>query len=113
MTQTKAVTFKATLDNVLPFYAAKAAQGQRVCLVTQFKSDGASPRPVGSQIAVSEDGENFGFITGGCAESAIVHEALIAIRERQSRMIRIGSDSPWFDIKLPCGAGIDIHFSVA
>lgn len=107
------LTLKETLENVLPFYVKKSRQGQRVCLVTQVKSDGASPRPVGSQIAVSEDGENFGFITGGCAEAAIVHEALMAMRENSSRTIRIGSDSPWFDIKLPCGAGIDINFLVA
>ena len=102
-----------TVENVLPFYLRKANTGQRVCLVTLFNVDTVSPRPLGSQIAVSEDGESFGFITGGCAEAAIVHEALLSLKENRSRTIRIGSDSPWFDIKLPCGAGIDIHFSVA
>ncbi len=106
-------SLKPSIENVLPFYLQKARSGQRVCLVTLFNVDSDSPRPVGSQIAVAEDGESFGFITGGCAESAIVHEALMALRENQSRTIRIGSDSPWFDIKLPCGAGIDLHFSVA
>lgn len=102
-----------TIDNVLPFCFKKNQLGQRVCLVTLYNVDEVSPRPVGSQLAVSEDGESWGFITGGCAESAIVHEALMAIKEDQSRSVRIGSDSPWFDIKLPCGAGIDLHFSVA
>ncbi len=102
-----------TIENVLPFYLRKANSGQRVCLVTLFHVDNVSPRPEGSQIAVAEDGESFGFITGGCAEAAIVHEALLALKEKRSRKIRIGSDSPWFDIKLPCGAGIDLHFSVA
>lgn len=104
---------KPTIENVLPFYVQKAQCGQRVSLVTLFNVDDVSPRPVGSQIVVAEDGESFGFITGGCAETAIVHEALMALKENRSRRIRIGSDSPWFDIKLPCGAGIDLHFSVA
>ena len=102
-----------TIENVLPFYLQKSQQGQRVCLVTVIKVDDVAPRPVGSQIAVAEDGESFGFITGGCAEAAIVHEALSLLRENQSRCIRIGSESPWFDIKLPCGAGIELHFHVA
>ena len=102
----------ATIENVLPFYLKKAHAGQKVCLVTIYHVDTVSPRPVGSQIAVAQDGESFGFITGGCAEAAIVHEALIAIQEQRGRTIRIGSKSPWLDIKLPCGAGIDLHFSV-
>lgn len=107
------VALKPTVENVLPFYLRKAKAGQRVCLVTLYNVDTVSPRPLGSQIAVSEDGESFGFITGGCAEAAIVHEALMALKENRSRRIRIGSESPWFDIKLPCGAGIDLHFSIA
>ncbi|MEM7455770.1 MAG: XdhC family protein [Planctomycetota bacterium] len=103
---------RPTSENVLPFYLEKSLAGQRVCLVTQYHVDDAAPRPEGSQIAVSEDGESFGFITGGCAEAAIRHEALMALTENRSRCIRIGSDSPWFDIKLPCGAGINLHFSV-
>ena len=103
----------ATIENVLPFYLQKASAGQRVCLVTLYQVDTVAPRPEGSQIAVAEDGEHFGFITGGCAEAAIVHEALLALKENCPRKIRIGSESPWFDIKLPCGAGIDLHFSVA
>lgn len=112
-TNTDKLLLAATIENVLPFYLKKARAGLRVCLVTLFNVDDVSPRPIGSQIAVCEDGDSFGFITGGCAEAAIVHEAMMAIRERSARCIRIGSDSPWFDIKLPCGAGIDLHFSVA
>lgn len=111
--ETETKQLAPSIENVLPFYLQKAALGQSVCLVTLFHVDDVSPRPIGSQIAVSEDGESFGFITGGCAEKAIVHEALIALREKKSTEIRIGSESPWFDIKLPCGGGIEIYFSVA
>lgn len=102
----------ATVENVLPFYLSKYRSGQRVCLVTLYDVDSVSPRPVGSQMAVAEDGQYFGFLTGGCAEQAIVKEALNALQENRSRRIRIGKDSPWMDIKLPCGAGIDLYFSV-
>ena len=44
-------------------------------MVSLVDIDGGSPRPIGSQMAVAEDGKRFGFLTGGCAEEAIATEA--------------------------------------
>lgn len=99
-------------DNVLTFWAAQFAAGQRMCLVTLVAIDGSAPRPLGSQIAVSEDGSSLGYITGGCAEAAIVVEAQSAIMAGENRLIRYGEGSPYKDIALPCGSGIDVYFDV-
>ncbi|MCI5045343.1 MAG: XdhC family protein [Aquisalinus sp.] len=103
---------KETYENVLPWYAAQARQGKRIALATLVAADGSSPRPVGSQIAVTEDGHYYGYITGGCAETAIHGEAVQVIRSSQAKLLRYGAGSSFMDIQLPCGAGIDVLVSM-
>jgi len=61
-------------------------------------------------MGISEDGSFAGSLSGGCIESAVVAEALDALNSGSSRVVRFGSGSPYIDIKLPCGGGLDIHF---
>ena len=81
-----------------------------MCLVTLVGIEGSAPRPLGSQIAVADDGEAQGYITGGCAEASIIAEALSLIKSKENRMVRYGEGSPYKDIALPCGSGIDVYF---
>ena len=97
-------------DNVLPFWLAKAKAGHKMCLVTLVGIDGSAPRPLGSQIAVATDGDAQGYITGGCAEASIVAEALALIKKGENQLVRYGEGSPYKDIALPCGSGIDVYF---
>jgi xanthine dehydrogenase accessory factor len=99
-------------DNVLPFWLEKAKAGHEMCLATLVNIDGSAPRPLGSQIAIAGDGTALGFITGGCAEAAIIAEALQAIKAGENRLVRYGEGSPYKDIALPCGSGIDVYFDV-
>ena len=85
-----------------------ASDGQQVALATLVNVDGSTPRRVGSQVAVNENGDYVGSISGGCAEAAIVDAACRAIRDKANRIERYGEGSPYVDIKLPCGAGIDV-----
>ncbi len=102
---------KETYENVLPWYLAQLEAGHRAALATLVRADGSSPRPVGSQIAVTQDGRHFGYITGGCAEAAIHDEAVQVIRTGTPRLLRYGEGSAFMDIQLPCGAGIDVLIS--
>ena len=61
-------------------------------------------------MAIAEDGRWFGYLSGGCAEYAISCEGVSAIKEGENRSVRYGVGSPYLDIQLPCGAGIDIWF---
>jgi len=79
-------------------------------LATLYHSYGASPRPVGSQMAIAEDGRWFGYLSGGCAERAIASEGVAAIKQVRSHSVRYGVGSSYLDIQLPCGAGIDVWF---
>lgn len=47
-------------------------QGQQVALVTVVETWGSAPRPVGSLLAVREDGRFFGSVSGGCIEDDLI-----------------------------------------
>ena len=102
-----------TVENVLPRLLEWLEAGHRVCLATLYHSYGTSPRPLGSQMAISEDGQWFGYLSGGCAEQAIASEGVAAIKGARNRSVRYGVGSPYLDIHLPCGAGIDVWFDQA
>ena len=101
---------KNSPENVLPLLREWLQQGQRVCLLTLYNTQNASPRPLGSQMAVAENGEWFGYLSGGCAEPAMASEAVAVINAGENRCVRYGLDSPYPDIQLPCGGGIDVLF---
>jgi xanthine dehydrogenase accessory factor len=96
-------------EDVIPYLNRWAKAGKRVALVTIVGIDGAAPRPLGAQMAVSEKGETAGYISGGCLEDALTLEAQQCIAQGRNRLIRYGKGSPYFDIKLPCGSGLDLY----
>jgi len=109
MSAFKTVRFK---EYVVPEVLRYIEEGRRAALVTLVDIVGSSPRPLGSQMAVSENGDALGNITGGCAEAAIVAEAINAIQAGENRRLRFGKGSPFIDVKLACGAGIEVFINV-
>lgn len=99
-------------DHVLGHVLAWRAAGRPTALVTLVGIEGGSPRPLGSQMAITIDGEAAGQITGGCAEAALVDETREALKRGENRRLRYGRGSPFFDIQLPCGSGIDVYIDV-
>lgn len=57
---------------VLEHALAWLDEGVRVVLVTVAETWGSSPRPVGSLLAISEDGRFCGSVSGGCIEEHLV-----------------------------------------
>lgn len=96
-------------DDVLGALTGWRDSGRRIALVTLVAIDGATPRPLGAQMAVTEDGLFQGYLSGGCMEQSVAEEAVRAIATRENRRVRYGKDSPYFDIKLPCGSGLDLY----
>ena len=97
-------------ENVIPQLVAWRRAGIGCALVTLVAIDGSSPRRVGSQMAVNAHGDHLGMISSGCAEAAIVAEAVAAIAAHANRTVRYGAGSPYIDVVLPCGSGIDVNF---
>ena len=49
------------------------SQGQRALLATVVRTWGSSPRPVGSIMALAEDGAVVGSVSGGCIEDDLIY----------------------------------------
>lgn len=96
------------VDDIRPFLFSWLKQGLKTALLTLVNVEGSSPRGVGSQMLVNEQGESVGLLSGGCVEAALVNEALESLNGSRWTLIRYGRDSDYFDIQLPCGSGIDV-----
>lgn len=94
---------------VLAFARTELLSGRPAALVTLTGLDGPFSRPLGAQIAVAADGRFAGSISGGCLETALVGEACEALAEGRDRELRYGRGSPFLDVRLPCGGGVDLH----
>ena len=85
------------------------ARGDRVALATVVATRRSAPRPVGSKLAVSEQGELFGSVSGGCVESEVALTAGEVIADGVPRLLTYGiEDELAWSVGLPCGGEIDI-----
>ena len=69
---------------------------------------GTSYRTVGTMMAFGEDGRRLGSLSSGCIEDDIWDHARTCLATGQSKPLRYGTGSPFFDLKLPCGGGLSI-----
>ena len=82
---------------------ACAEHGGALCTVTAI--DGSWSRRRGAQLAVLPDGTTRGSLADGCLERALAEEAL---KGGAARVLRYGRGSPFVDIRLPCGSGVEV-----
>jgi xanthine dehydrogenase accessory factor len=83
--------------------------GKGAVLATVIETWGSAPRRVGSQLAISGEGEIEGSVSGGCVEGAVVVEALEALEEGKPRELEFGvSDQDAFAVGLACGGTIRV-----
>jgi len=83
--------------------------GARAALATVVETWGSAPRPVGSQLAISGQGDIMGSVSGGCVEGAVVVEAMEALDDGKPRLLEYGvSDDEAFAVGLACGGTIRI-----
>jgi len=81
------------------------AAGKRVAIARVVDIEGSGPRGPGAAMAVSNDGEVAGSVSGGCVESAVVGEALSILNgDSPPRVVTFGySDDDAFAVGLTCG----------
>jgi xanthine dehydrogenase accessory factor len=101
------------MPGALELLIASARRDERCALVTLVGIHGAAPRRIGAQMAVTEGGEVAGSFSGGCLDWSVIEEARRALEDGLSRRVRYGDDSPYVDIVLPCGSGLDLQFDGA
>lgn len=85
-------------------------EGKGAALATVIATWGSSPRPVGSQLAVSGDGRFVGSVSGGCVEGAVVLLAREVIAEGAPRTVEFGvGDEEAWAVGLACGGRVEIY----
>ena len=95
---------KEILDDVERWRSA----GKRVAIARVVNIEGSGPRDPGAAMAVSENAEVAGSVSGGCVEGAVVTEALDILEAGgPGRMVSFGySDDEAFAVGLTCGGTI-------
>lgn len=89
-------------------------EGRRVALATVVNTWSSSPRPLGSQMAVADDGRFAGSVSGGCVEAAVIQAAGDVLAGGGHRLLAFGvsSEQAW-EVGLPCGGKIEVFVAEA
>ena len=85
-------------------------QDKRVAVARVVEVEGSGPRDPGATMAVSQDGQVAGSVSGGCVEGAVLTEALSLLDgTRKPGVVTFGySDDEAFAVGLTCGGTIHL-----
>jgi len=96
--------------NILRQVVAWRESGHRVVMGTVTRTWGSAPRPVGSVVAVRDDGAIAGSVSGGCIEDDLIERtkahALAATAPQVVRYGVSGDEAARFG--LPCGGTLEL-----
>ncbi|MGH9039727.1 MAG: XdhC family protein [Acidimicrobiia bacterium] len=96
---------KELLDELARWRAA----GKRAALARVVDIEGSAPRDPGAAMAVNEDGEVIGSVSGGCVEGAVLTEGLSVLRRGEPKLVTYGiADEDAFAVGLTCGGTIHV-----
>jgi len=85
--------------------------GKRVAVARVVGVEGSGPRLPGATMAVNEDGEVAGSVSGGCVEGAVLEVALDVLGQPEAapRLVTYGiADEDAFAVGLTCGGTIHV-----
>ena len=82
---------------------------KEVAIANVIETWGSSPRPVGSIMAVNNDNDIIGSVSGGCIESFVFGKALEVIKYNNVKTLEFGvTNSQAWDVGLTCGGKIKV-----
>ena len=85
-------------------------EGRGVAIATVITTWGSSPRPVGSQLVLDEDGHFVGSVSGGCIEGAVISQGIETIRDGRPRVLDFGvSNEQAWEVGLTCGGKVQVY----
>ena len=79
------------VEDVLSTAAGWRAAGEQVAVATVTETWGSSPRPAGSQMAVTKSGRMAGSVSGGCIEGAVADAAMKTIDSGTPQLLDFGA----------------------
>jgi xanthine dehydrogenase accessory factor len=80
-------------------------EGKRIAIATVVQTWGSSPRPVGSWLAIRDDGQVVGSVSGGCVEDDLIRrvQTEILVRSLPEMVVYGVSREEAARFGLPCG----------
>lgn len=93
-------------ESDFPIRRALSQESTALAIITGV--EGPSYRPLGATMVIGADGRAFGNLSSGCLDADVIQRAVNALGSGQAETLRYGRNSPFFDIALPCGGGLDI-----
>ena len=99
----------AEVEDVLSTAAAWRVAGEQVALATVTETWGSSPRPAGSQMAVTKSGKMAGSVSGGCIEGAVADAAQKTMETGTPQLLDFGvtNERAW-EVGLACGGKVKV-----
>ncbi len=95
-------------QDVLTIASQLIDDGKKCALVLVTGILGGAVRARGAQMLVDEDGQHWGYVSGGCIDADVKLQAMQSIKNNSPKTLRYGEGSPFYDLKLPCGGAIEI-----
>ena len=103
-------TYMQKIDEILSQAYLWRKEKKSVAIATVVSTWGSSPRPVGSQMVVSEKLEILGSVSGGCIESSVIAEAQEIIKTGKPKLLKFGvSNSEAWEVGLTCGGKVEVY----
>jgi len=97
------------MKELLPDIERWRDAGKKVAIATVVQAYGSAPRRPGAKMAIADNGEFVGSVSGGCVENDVVEHARQVLEEDHARLVPYGiSDEMAFNVGLACGGQIEV-----
>ena len=97
------------MKELLPDIERWKDAGHKVAIATVVQAYGSAPRRPGAKMAIADDGQFVGSVSGGCVENDVVEHAKQVLEEDHPRLVPYGiSDEMAFNVGLACGGQIEV-----
>ncbi len=85
------------------------SNGKKVAIATLIATERSAPRDPGAVLAISEDQEVAGSVSGGCVEPSVIEEAMKTIETGDPKRLTYGiTDEEACAVGLTCGGTVHL-----
>ena len=101
------------INDIINAFKEAQLQGRQTALATVVHVEGSSYRRPGARMLVEDNGKMTGAISGGCLEGDALRKALLAINQRQNKLVTyntLNKDDVEFGVQLGCNGIVHILF---